>query len=112
MRYRSAKMLGVTVVAFIAALLIGCSGSSDHLANSIRTQTLVDSNWNEYKQTHGLPVGGLSIYIESPSVNYFASSCMQTGIHQNTRFRIASNTKTFTSAAIMLLNQQGKLHIN
>lgn len=112
MWYRSAKMLGVTVAAFIAALLIGCSGSSDYLANSIKLQDSVDSNWNEYKQTHGLPGGGLAIYIESPSGNYFASSGMQTGIDQNSRFRIASNTKTFTSAAIMLLNQQGKLHIN
>jgi D-alanyl-D-alanine carboxypeptidase len=54
----------------------------------------------------------MAVYIESPSGNYFASSGMAAGIDQNARFRIASNTKTFTSAAIMLLDQQGKLHID
>ena len=37
---------------------------------------------------------------------------MPAGVDQNTHFRIASNTKTFTSAAIMLLNQQGLLNID
>jgi D-alanyl-D-alanine carboxypeptidase len=54
----------------------------------------------------------MCVYLETPSGNYFASSGMQEGVGRNTRFRIASNTKTFTSAAIMLLDQQGKLHID
>ena len=51
-------------------------------------------------------------YLETRTGNYFASSGMPAGVDQNTRFRIASNTKTFTSAAIMLLNQQGLLNID
>jgi hypothetical protein len=59
-----------------------------------KLQTSVDANWTQYTQTHGLPRGGMAIYIETPSGNYFASSGMAGGIDQNTRFRIASNTKT------------------
>ena len=55
---------------------------------------------------------GMAVYIESPSGNYFASSGMASSVDQFTRFRIASNTKTFTAAAIMLLYQQGKLQID
>jgi D-alanyl-D-alanine carboxypeptidase len=54
----------------------------------------------------------MAVYLETPAGNYFASSGMAAGVDQNTRFRVASNTKTFTAAAIMLLNQQGKLNID
>ena len=108
---RSAKMLGVMFLAFVVTLVAGCSGTSDNPTNTEKLQASVDDNWTQYKQMHGVPGGGMAVYIESPSGNYFASSGMAAGIDQNTRFRIASNTKTFTSAAIMLLDQQGKLHI-
>jgi D-alanyl-D-alanine carboxypeptidase len=54
----------------------------------------------------------MCVYLETHAGNYFASSGMQAGIDQNTRFRIASNTKSFTSAAVMLLDQQGKFHVD
>jgi len=109
---RSAKILGIMVIAFVVALVAGCSGKSDNPTNAERLQTSVDSNWNEYKQTHSLPDGGLAIYVETPSGSYFASSGMPAGVNQNTHFRAGSNTKTFTAAAIMLLNQLGSLNID
>jgi D-alanyl-D-alanine carboxypeptidase len=96
-------------VAF--ALATGCSGS-DNQTPAEKLQASVDFNWTQYKLEHGVPGGGMAVYIESPSGNYFASSGMTDGVDQNTRFRIASNTKTFTAAAIMLLHQQGELHID
>jgi D-alanyl-D-alanine carboxypeptidase len=51
-------------------------------------------------------------YIETPSGNFFASSDMAPGVDQHSRFRIASNTKTFTAAAVMFLAQQGRLHLD
>lgn len=92
-------------------LLVGCSGSS-YPSPGERLQASVDANWNNYKKTHGLPGGGMAVYLETPTGNYFASSGMAAGVDQNTRFRIASNSKTFTAAAIMLLQQQGKLVID
>jgi len=101
---------GIAVMAL--ALAAGCSGNNDSSPPTARLQSSVDAVWTQYKQEYGVPAGGLAVYIESPSGNYFASSGMNTGVNQDTRFRIASNTKTFTAAAIMLLEQQGKLHIN
>lgn len=99
-----------TVLMFIV-ILVGCSGSSS-TSPSDSLQAYVDVTWKNYKETHGLPGGGMAVYLETPTGNYFASSGMAACVDQNTRFRIASNTKTFTAAAIMLLQQQGKLNIN
>ncbi len=93
------------------AILAGCSGSSDP-SPSERLQAYIEATWNNYKETHDLPGGGMAVYLETPTGNYFASSGVAAGVDQNTRFRIASNTKTFTAAAIMLLHEQGKLDIN
>jgi D-alanyl-D-alanine carboxypeptidase len=109
---RVKKFFGIVIMAFAIALTAGCSGKSDDPTPAESLQASVDSSWTQYRQTHGVPGGGMAVYIESPSGNYFASSGMAAGIDQNSRFRIASNTKTFTSAAIMLLDQQGKLHID
>ena len=107
---RAQRFFGIAIIALAAALVAGCSGSGSQSAAE-RLQASVDANWGRYTQDHGLPGGGMCVYLETPAGNYFASSGMQAGIDQHTRFRIASNTKTFTSAAIMLLDQQGKLHI-
>ncbi len=108
----SAKILEIMVIAFIVAFVAGCSGNNDIPTNAERLQTSVDTNWMQYKQTHALPEGGVAVYVESPSGSYFASSGMPAGVNQNTRFRAGSNTKTFTAAAIMLLNQLGSLNID
>jgi D-alanyl-D-alanine carboxypeptidase len=108
MRLRSALIL---VVPVFLLLLASCSGSSDP-SPADRLQASVDANLTQYKQAHGLSGGGIAVYIETPTGNYFASSGMASGVDQNSRFRVASNTKTFTSAAIMLLAQQGKLNLD
>lgn len=75
-------------------------------------QASVDSAWRQYSQAHGVSGAGIAVYLETPSGNYFASSGITGSVDRNTRFRIASNTKTFTAAAIMLLYQQGRLNID
>ena len=101
----------IIIAIALAALLGGCSDGEDHSPAS-RLQESVGANWNQYRQVHGLPGGGMAVYLETPAGRFYASSGMSEGVDQNTRFRIASNTKTFTAAAIMLLDQQGKLHID
>ncbi|MCX5823379.1 MAG: serine hydrolase [Deltaproteobacteria bacterium] len=110
------RFLRIFKVLIIAVLLAGCSGSSV-LAPAEKLQASVDANWTQYKQDHHIsdnviPGAGIAVYHETPSGNYYASSGMGSAVNQNTRFRIASNTKTFTAAAIMLLHQQSKLDIN
>jgi D-alanyl-D-alanine carboxypeptidase len=100
----------VTMLALILSLFTGCAKTDPSTAQ--RLQASIDADWALYKERHGVPGGGLAIYIETPTGNYFASSGMDVAVDENTRFRIASNTKTFTSAAIMVLNQQGKLNLD
>jgi D-alanyl-D-alanine carboxypeptidase len=106
--------LKILLVVFLV-LTAGCSGSGNDpptASPAQRLQASLDLNWNQYRESHGLPGGGLCVYLETPGGNYFAATGMQAGIDQNTRFRVASNTKTFTASAIMLLEEQGKLHID
>jgi D-alanyl-D-alanine carboxypeptidase len=68
--------------------------------------------WQDYKATYGVEKGGLAVHITSPKGNYFASEAIDGPSSRNIHFRAASNTKTFTAAAIMLLHEQGHLNID
>jgi len=50
--------------------------------------------------------------ILTPKGNYFMTTGMGERMDNSYHFRIASVTKTFTAAAIMLLHQQGRLNID
>lgn len=112
------RYLLVFKVLIIAILLAGYSGcGNSDPAPSETLQASVNTNWTQYKQDHKIPDNairgaGMAVYLETPIGNYYASSGMGSTVNQNTRFRIASNTKTFTAAAIMLLHQQNKLDID
>ena len=114
----SVRYLRIFKVLIIAVLLAGCSGSSSHVPDfAEKMKATVDANWTQYKQDHHIsdnviPGAGIAVYLETPSGNYYASSGMGSTVNQDTRFRIASNTKTFTAAAIMLLHQNGDLDID
>lgn len=73
---------------------------------------MIAQKWAAYGESIGYPgAGGAVLYVSTPSGVHFASTGMENaspGIH----FRIASNTKTFTAAAVMLLQQRGLLHID
>ncbi len=106
------KLLSIATVLFIIVVLAGCSAKRHDISAAKNVQASVDENWNRYRQAHSLPIGGMAVYLETPSGNYYASSGMSAGVDQNSRFRIASITKTFTAAAVMLLEQQRKLRID
>jgi D-alanyl-D-alanine carboxypeptidase len=99
-------LLFVSVFNFAA-----CYGGHD-ASTTQKLQASVEDNWNAYKEQYGVPSGGLALYIESPRGNYFVSTGLAATVDKDTHFRIASNTKTFTAAAVMLLHQQGKLNID
>ena len=105
--------LFILLLFTLVTLIAGCSGSNNtSTPPTERLQASVDANWSAYKSTHGLSEGGVAVYVETPFGNYYSSSGMPAGVNQYTHFRPGSNTKTFTAAAIMLLNQQGLLNIN
>jgi len=93
-------------LAWIAALLAGCGGSSP--PPEVDIGSVLDSQWKARyaKETPG----GLTAMLITPAGEYFASTVA--GTTPSTHFRAASTTKTFTAAAIMLLDQRGQLKID
>lgn len=105
----SAKRL---LIVLLGAFLITACGDDDTSA-SVRTQLtrMIQSEWTTYLATLPASAGGTALYLVTPDNEYFAS----TGIDNaspDIHFRAASNTKTFTAAAILLLHQEGRLNID
>lgn len=102
------RAIHFTVVLVVLALS-GC-GDTPSAANK-ELKTMVAEEWQAYSETLPEPVGGLSLYVTTPQKYYFAATGIENA-SPATHFRIASNTKTFTAAAVLLLQQEGKLSID
>ena len=87
---------------------------SDEITDTTQEQLqqLVNTTLDEYKTLYPGYPGGLAMRVISKEGTWFVSSGMGANITAQTRFRAASNTKTLTSTAILLLYQQGKLDIS
>ncbi|MDD4183346.1 MAG: protease inhibitor I42 family protein, partial [Candidatus Omnitrophica bacterium] len=73
---------------------------------------ILKNEWQAYKSNKPNFIGGLCMQILSPRGNYFIATDMADNMTNAYHFRIASVTKTFTAAGIMLLNQRGALNID
>ena len=67
--------------------------------------------WNQYKKDKPNFNGVLAMQIISPKGNYFLTTG-EVPVKNTDHIRIASISKTFTAAGIMLLNQKGWLNID
>ncbi|MFA5008313.1 MAG: serine hydrolase domain-containing protein [Candidatus Omnitrophota bacterium] len=76
-----------------------------------KINSMLSDKWHSYTADKPNLLGAVAIYITSPKGNFYANTDTRAS-NINAHFRIASATKTFTAASIMLLNQQGKLNIN
>ena len=110
-----AVRLGVTALSFV--LLASCSSLlDDHRLlepnSQSRVQKAVDSVRIALEDSLGNSVPSLNLYIQTPTEKIFASSVPAgyVSITEGTTFRFASNTKTFTSTAILKMNQDGWLN--
>jgi len=79
--------------------------------NGLDLAGILVSGWQAFKSDKPGFTGGLAMQVLSPRGDYFLSTGMG-GVTNGHHFRIASVTKTFTAAAIMLLHQQGALDID
>lgn len=75
-------------------------------------QEVADSIYNVFNDKWGIDKTGIQIYITGPSGTYMASTNITPAPTPESHFRIASITKTFTAAAIMLLHQEEILNID
>lgn len=85
--------------------LAGCGGSDSDVQSAMRQILL-----QRWQARYDRKASGLSLNMITPSGSYFASTLE--GVTADAHFRAASTTKTFTAAAVMLLDQRGLLRID
>jgi D-alanyl-D-alanine carboxypeptidase len=101
----------VRTLVFLAAIIPSAQLLSEDTAKGI--QAMVEAKYQAYKATNGLPEGaGVILRMETPKGAYTAAAGLPAGADETWHFRIASVSKTFTAAAIMLLDQEGRLDID
>lgn len=72
---------------------------------------MLDSVYEDYTDQFPEYPGGLVLKVIQGGEAYYTTAGMGNSATAQTRFRAASCTKTFTATAVLLLHQQGKLHI-
>jgi D-alanyl-D-alanine carboxypeptidase len=111
MRDRASIVLLICLCAVFPLVAQEANGSLDTAHPLI--QAMVSEKYAAYKVAYGLPDGaGLLVYLETPRGNLAAEAGLPAGAEETWHYRIASVSKTFTAASIMLLDQQGKLRID
>ncbi len=97
-------------------LSIGCKEDNSVEAASRNYQeqikVVVDVALDSIKRVDPIFPGGLAIKVIYPGGEVFYQTGFTNGVTSATHFRAASNTKTLTATAILLLQQRGKLNIN
>lgn len=118
--YISKASVRLGMVALGALLFTACSSLlNDHPltgpqpSSQSRVQQAVDSVRTALEKDLGNSVPSLNLYIQTPGEKIFVSSVPagSTPYTETTNFRFASNTKTFTSTAILKMQQDGWLDI-
>lgn len=78
-----------------------------------RLQKLIDEKVAAYREATPRPEGiGALVFVAAPSGEWCAAAGLPAAAGPGSHYRIASVSKTFTAAAVMLLDQQGKLRID
>jgi D-alanyl-D-alanine carboxypeptidase len=114
MKLRSLSLLVLTSV-LLSLVLQGCTLQDHGLPpgnKQVQLQRLTDTLFNQFSTKWGIKQGGIFMRVMNPSGSYLVSSNINPGVQDNTHFRVASISKTFTAAAIMRLKQEGKLSLN
>ena len=104
-------------VAFFGLLVLSCASAEAGSEEAIHVaqpsiQSMVSEKYAAYKASHNLPDdAGVVVYLVTPAGKAAAMAGLPDGADETWHYRIASVSKTFTAASIMLLDQQGKLDI-
>lgn len=75
-------------------------------------KTIVDQYKEQFQDNMEAHPIGIGLYISSDEEDLYISSGFPQEYGESIRFRAASNSKTFTAAAILKLHQEGKLSID
>ncbi|WP_026449976.1 serine hydrolase domain-containing protein [Aequorivita capsosiphonis] len=109
------KILLIAVILSLSATSISCNkddngGDKRDVQDSL--QHLADSVYNNFNEKWDIDKAGVFVYIDGPNGTYMASSNITPNPLPESHFRVASISKTFTAAAVMLLQQEEALNID
>lgn len=97
----------------LPALVAACAGDSRSDTLQQPLQEMVAAKFAAYTSAAKLPDNaGLLLHIVTPAGSWTATAGLPAGAGADWHYRVASVSKTFTAAAIMLLDQQGRLAID
>lgn len=112
----SQKSFFVMISILFSLLFVSCkdeTGVGTPTTNySDQVKKVLEAALDSIKKADPEFPGGLALQVIYPGGQVFQQTGFATAVTPNTHFRAASNTKTFTSAAILLLHQRGRLNIN
>jgi D-alanyl-D-alanine carboxypeptidase len=104
------------IVLFYSLTFLSCDNSTGTTDSETYTKIYkaVDSIRMSLQTTLNKDIPSLSVLITTPSEEIFVSSVSSNGtsVTKDTYFRFASNTKNFTSASILNMQEDGWLDIN
>lgn len=112
---RTAMVALVTVLILGSTTLYSCF-KVDQVAPAdvgARLQQVTDSLHQHFTAKWGIEKnkGGFFLQVNTPAGSNLVSTNIEAGVQAGSHFRIASLSKIFTAAAVMLLQQEGKLLI-
>jgi D-alanyl-D-alanine carboxypeptidase len=109
----SASLVLIAVALLSVFVVMGAGAYGAYRLSVAHTLSgIFVKEWQTYTQDKSNFPGGLALQVISPKGEYFMSTGMGKEMNNKYHFRTASVSKTFTAAAIMLLQQRGLLNIN
>lgn len=105
----------MALIMLVSFMLQTCTLQDHQLSPSTtraQLQQLTDSLYTHVNTRWGIKQGGIFMRITNPKGSYLVSSNITPPVQENTHYRVASISKTFTAAAIMRLHQERLLSID
>lgn len=110
------KWRGAAIVLLTSLFLVSCQNENSVEAvnrnYSGQIKQVIDATLDTIKKKNPAFPGGLAMKVIYPGGEVFYQTGFTNAVTSATHFRAASNTKTLTSTAVLLLHQRGKLDIN
>lgn len=106
------KLLSLSL--FLPFIFVGCGDDETEKNYRLELDAAVKNIHTNLQKDLNTDVPSLSVYVVSPKGTFFSTvkGTNGTAVTPNTYFRFASNTKNFTSTAILKMMQDGWLNLD
>jgi len=101
----------LTIITFFSSCIEITTVETENADLQNNLQKMLANKYDSYLTDYPEFNSGFALQLKSKSSNYFATIDMDNNITNRIHLRTANTTKTFTSAAFILLGQRGLLSI-